>query len=309
MTITQSDGVTPVANAAWEIVYMQPSLSDQPVGTNIPLNVLASGFTGSNGALSATLNTSSIATADFGDASGGADTGTDFNADLFLQDSAGHQQLVSEILTVSTGNTGAASVSLASSASGSAALAPGALPTSVPVLANTYRYTPVTPLNDGDGMKVQLHYGHTNSLAKQTQVTVGLSTPLGGWQQGGLQLEEKSRGVDAYYYQDHGFHAWIWAQYKFTEYAYARVNKWETNHWTGDLEVNNPDSGGKHGTSNPIGTVSYNVPAFTPGPQGPTGSLSPRTIRAGEEAREAAKKTTRARRSTFRSPRTSPSNR
>ena len=271
MTLTQADGISPVGYAAYEIVYMQPGDSDQPVGTNIPLTVLASGTASIQGAFTATLNTSSINPADLGDAVGGGAFVDAFNADLIIQDDQGNQVLVPEIMRIGQANADSASVGLATSASPTAAQNAAPLPLSAPVLDSKYRYVPVTPLNSGDGMEAVLHYTYDTSVAKQTKVdTAVISTAPGGggWGVGSMQLEEKDRSVHGVWKKDDSYHRWVWARYKFLLYAYRLNHKWQANHWTGDLEDNNPDSGGKHGTNNPIGVVKWDVPAFTAGPSG-----------------------------------------
>lgn len=269
MTLTQADGMSPAGYAAYEIVYMQPSDSDQPVGTNIPLTVLASGNASVQGAFTATLNTSSISPADLGDALGGGGFVDAFNADLIIQDDTGNQVLVPEVMRIGQSTADSASVALVASASPSGAQNAAPFPLSVPVLDSKYRYMPVTPLNSGDGMEAVLHYTFNSSVAKQTQVNSAIMATAvggGGWQASSLQLEEKDRTVHGNWTQDNSYHRWVWARYKWLEYAYRLNDKWAANHWSGDLTDNNPDAGGAHGTSNPIGVVNWTVPTFTPGP-------------------------------------------
>jgi hypothetical protein len=271
MQLTQVVGGSPVGFAAYEVVYMQPSLSDGPVGTNVPLTVLASGNANLQGTFTATLNTSSIDPADLGDAVGGGAFVDAFNADVILQDDSGNQVLIPEILRLGQDTSDPESVGLQTSSSMTGAMNAAPFPNSVPILDSKYRWMPVTPLNVGDGMEAVLHYTYSTSEAKQTKATTAIISTApggGGWGVGAMQMEETNRNTHGQLKHDNDYHRWIWARYKWNLYAYRLNHKWLSHHWTGDMQENNTDAGGKHGTKNPIGIVKWDVPAFTPGPGG-----------------------------------------
>jgi len=264
MTFTQADGITVLANASVAVFYMQPSDSDLPEGTTINLAELASGTTNASGVIGAVLDTSAVAPSDLGDAGDG--TPDAFNAMVAVQDQEGNQAIVDEIVTVNSSFSAGASVNLESSPAQAARAVQ--FPTTAVTGPHRYRYTPVLPLNSGDGMQAVLHYTTSSSTAKQTKIesTILSTAPGGGgWGVGQFQLEEKNRSIVAPYRKNNSFHHWIWARYKYVEYFYRLDHEWKANHFTGDLTDANPDCCLKDTV---INVVKYTVPAFTPGPNG-----------------------------------------
>jgi hypothetical protein len=259
MTFTEADGITPMANAQVAVLYMQPSDADQPVGTTINFTELGSGTTAADGSFSTALDTSAVAPSDLGDAGDG--TPDAFNAMVVAIDPAGNAAIVFEIMTVGSQFSGAASVNEPAVA-GQPATQSTAIPTTGIVLGTAFRYVPVTPLNSGYGMQAVLNYTINSSIQKETKVDIAVSNNQGGWESGGYLLEEQDRDSTSPYAVNGSFHDWMWASYKFVEYAYRLDNVWQALRFTGTITYANPDCCLKDEV---INVVPYTVPTFTPG--------------------------------------------
>jgi hypothetical protein len=274
MTVTQADGITPLAGAHVAVFYMPFN----PPDTSYDLPLMATATTDSTGYFSAALDTSVIPAADMAEL-GMDDSSTApdiFNVNVSVQDSAGDYAEETEVVRLGDAVTDTATVNPDLTASSGVGGATDTL-TMTGTTDTKYRYVKIGPETVGNGECDHLKYTKTTSTAKQTKVEVAVANGSGTggpWHVGGYELEAANRAVERPWDKCSNYHYWVWVQYQFKLHQYHRCvprdgchnwHRWEPDHWTVNITDDNPDH---NSNGDRIGQQQYDPPAFNPGPNG-----------------------------------------
>lgn len=279
MTLMNAANTAPMAGAHVAVFFMPPPGTRNGVKTTLPQ--IGLGTANHEGDASLSLNTTAVPAADLG--STGPAASNAFNATILAWDSARQysvtQAIIHEGQTFSfraTAGTDRATRKPALMSSGWAASLDKAFGTGTIVaieetVANTYRYSPITPLNTAPGLRATLAYTYDQSVTKQSEFELP-TTEYGPLSLTSNQLEETDRTVHTGIKESKPFHKWIWADYYFVEELLGFAHgggyiQWQPDHFQGTVAVRNPDKYKKQ-AKKAIGIVDYKQPRYRRGPGG-----------------------------------------
>ena len=242
---------------------------------------IGTGTADSSGDVSIALDTTAVPESALADVGTGSDA---FNATIWAWDSAGQYNVTQAVIPeghpfsyrASAGIdtiTGKPALWTASEVAFMDSLlsAGKAIPAYQIQEGDTYRYSPITPLNSAPGLHAELKYTYTSAVTRQSEfelpTTQYISLSLTG-----NQVEENDRSVSTGIKKDGNYHRWVWADYYFIEYLIGCSKcgsyiQWQPDHFQGQVTDNNPDRHHKH-DKKPIGHLAWKQPAFNRGPGG-----------------------------------------
>lgn len=277
MTYMNASNTAPMAGAHVVVYYMRPA---PRMHATVTLPQLAMGTADASGAVNLTLDTSAVPKSPLADVGTGPDA---FNALIVAWDSAGQYNITQAVIQeghtfsyrAAAGTDPAtgrpAQWKAATVASMNKQFASGAVPATQVAVANHYRYSPITPLNDAPGLHATLKY--TFSTSTQTQSEFELpTTEYGGVNLTNNQTEQNGRTTSTGIHKDADYHRWAWADYYYILYQIGVGHglsylQWEPDHFQGTVTDYNKDFR-KKGDRKPIGHLAFKQPAYNPGPGG-----------------------------------------
>jgi hypothetical protein len=123
-------------------------------------------------------------------------------------------------------------------------------------------------------MEAEMSYTETSSIAKQTDMTAGISYDGLGYHASGYHMEERDRSTTSPWDESGDYHQFVFAHYETAEWNICPSNfnprqkegypyfEWNPLHWNGALSDDDTDVGAN---GNTVGSQPYTVPTFTPG--------------------------------------------
>ncbi len=259
----------PMASAHVVVFLVRPAAG---LHDKVTLPQIASGQASSSGSVSMTVSTAKIEPSDTGGSG-------KFNSLIIAWDQNGEYDVTDQIIT--EGNGLSLNLRALRDAAGRPALWPAAqvqaldsdfskgdVPAEQTAIADTYRYSPITPLNSAPGLHAVLSYTYSTSVQRQSDFEL----PTDAGDVLGLtdnQIEQTDRSVSSGWTASKGeYHRWIWADYYFVEYAIAVVKggwiQWEPDHFQGTVTDSNPNKAPKHKKA--IGKLNFYVSRVNCGP-------------------------------------------
>src|SRR5271165_996754 len=177
MTYMNAAKTAPMAGADAVVFFMQPGNGRLHNKTTLPQ--IGSGMADSNGDVNITLDTSAVPKSALDDVGTGSDA---FNATIFAWDSAGQYNITQAVIQEGHTFSYQASAGIDTITGHPALLSARAvafldkelsagkgIPATQTQEGDTYRYSPITPLNSAPGLHAELRYTYTSSVTKQSE--------------------------------------------------------------------------------------------------------------------------------------------